>query len=61
MTSHLTWPAVDWQTLEKLFNLDFTDALILRAGGRLRLDRQTKLEKGDVIIIPKLWRTVKLT
>jgi hypothetical protein len=61
MTGNLTWPANDWLTLEKLFHIDLTGTLVFTPAGRLRLDRKTKLQMGDVIVIPKLWRTVKLT
>lgn len=62
---HLNWPAAKAGDLMTLFagqSIRIDGTLLLREGKRLRYEEgKTVLQSGDVMIIPKLWRTVRFT
>jgi hypothetical protein len=64
-SKHLPVPIEDWPTIVAAFDVDLHGTLFYRNGCPLRAvyteTVKTQFEKGDVVVIPKVWITVKIT
>ena len=61
MREPLRWQAQAFASFIASLNIDLPNAIFYRSGVRMRIDHQTKLQKDDVVVVPKAWITVKLT